>query len=422
MKRTLTLLLAFLVALPSIFAQETPDYLQITGKVVDGSSGKPIHYASVNLAGTNIANVTNAEGIFSLKVDPRTASSALVTVSHLGYATVTLKLSDFKDYTPDKPRKISLTPISITLDPALIRAQNPEELVLAALYRIKQNYPTTHVGMTAFYRELIKKGNTKYLTMNEAILDIDKAPYGSFQMDRVGIYKGRGSQNYDSSDTLFIRYQGGVVSILEIDQAKNPFALIGIGELVRYYDFKSEPAEFLGERMYYVVSFNQKPIMEEIYMRGKVFIDSESLAIGRVEMWMNVEGREEAADIFVLKRPQNTRFEVKSAEYVVNYKLYDGKWYYDYAKMELKFETRRKRALFKNSYSVMSEIAITDHKPAPVPIEKDARVKFRDQMTEKVSAFTDDNFWENYNVIEPDADIEAVIRKIVRQLKKHNLE
>ena len=236
------------------------------------------------------------------------------------------------------------------------------------------------------------------------------------------LYKGRGSQNYDSSDTLFIRYQGGVVSILEIDQAKNPFALVGIGELVRYYDFKSEPAEFLGERMYYVVSFNQKPIMEEIYMRGKVFIDSESLAIGRVEMWMNVEGREEAADIFVLKRPQNTRFEVKSAEYVVNYKLYDGKWYYDYAKMELKFETRRKRALFKNSYSVMSEIAITDHKPAPVPIEKDARVKFRDQMTEKVSAFTDDNFWENYNVIEPDADIEAVIRKIVRQLKKHNLE
>ncbi len=78
--------------------------------------------------------------------------------------------------------------------------------------------------------------------------------------------------------------------------------------------------------------------------------------------------------------------------------------------------------MFKNSYSVMSEIAITDHKPAPVPIEKDARVKFRDQMTEKVSAFTDDNFWENYNVIEPDTDIEAVIRKIVRQLKKHNLE
>ena len=70
----------------------------------------------------------------------------------------------------------------------------------------------------------------------------------------------------------------------------------------------------------------------------------------------------------------------------------------------------------------MSEIAVTDHKDVPPVIDRDARVKFRDQMTEKVSAFTDENFWENYNVIEPDADIEAIIRKIVRQLKKHNLE
>jgi hypothetical protein len=174
--------------------------------------------------------------------------------------------------------------------------------------------------------------------------------------------------------------------------------------------------------MFYVISFGQKPGLDEIYMRGKVFIDSESLAIGRVEMWMNVEGREDAVDLFVLKRPQSTRFEVKSAGYVINYKPSGDKWYYDYAKMEIKFETRRKRSLFRNHYTVMSEIAVTDHKDVPPVIDRDARVKFRDQMTEKVSAFTDENFWENYNVIEPDADIEAIIRKIVRQLKKHNLE
>ena len=157
-------------------------------------------------------------------------------------------------------------------------------------------------------------------------------------------------------------------------------------------------------------------------MRGKVYIDSESLAIGRIEMWMNVEGREDAVELFVLKRPQSTRFEVKSASYVINYKCTDNKWYYDYGKMELKFETRRKRSLFRNHYTVLSEIAVTDHKSEPPVIERDARVRFKDQMTEKVSAFTDDNFWENYNVIEPDADIEAIIRKIVRQLKRHNLE
>ena len=421
MKRTVTLLIALLLALPLLYAQENPDFKQIAGKVIDGSTGKPLHYASINLAGTGISNVTNAEGFFILKVGVNTPSSALVTISHLGYATASFRVSDFPT-DPEKPKIISLPPISLTLDPALIRAQDPTELLLAALYRIKKNYPDKHIGMTAFYRELVKKGNSKYLTMNEAILDIDKAPYSSFQNDRIGIYKGRGSQNYDSSDTLFIKYQGGIVSILEIDQAKNPFATIGVSEIPNYYDVAMEPAVYLDDRMYYVVSFNQKPELEDIYMRGKVFIDAESLAIGHVDIWMNVEGREDAVPIFILKQPRDMRFEVKSAEYIVNYKPVGDKWYYDYAKIELKFETRKKLSLFRNHYSVMSEIAITDHKDVPAVIEKDARVRFKDQLTEKVSAFTDENFWENYNVIEPDTDIEAIIRRIVRQLKKHNLE
>ena len=168
MKRIATLLIAFLFALPSAMAQDSPDYLQIAGKVIDGATGKPMHYASITLAGTNISNVSNAEGIFSLKYHPKTPSDALVTVSHLGYATITLKLSDFGQFDSEHPMTIRLTPVSISLDPALIRAHDPYELVLAALYRIKQNYPTHHVGMTAFYREMVKKGNTKYLTMNEA--------------------------------------------------------------------------------------------------------------------------------------------------------------------------------------------------------------------------------------------------------------
>ena len=422
MKRAAIFLFTMLCFFPCLLAQETPDFLQIAGKVVDGATGKPLHYASINLSGTNISNVTNAEGFFTLKVDARTLPTAIVTASHLGYATKTMKISDFEGYTNDNPYKIVLSPVSLSLNPALIRAQDPEELVLAALYRIKQNYPDTHVGMTAFYRELFKKGSNRYLAMNEAVIDINKAPYTTFQIDRAGIYKGRGSQNYDSSDTLFIKYQGGLTSILEIDQAKNPFASVFLSDVLQYYKFAMEPVEYLGERMYYVVSFNQKPDVEEIKFRGKLFIDSESLAIGRVEMSMNVEGREEAASIFVLKRPRNTIFDVRSAEYIVNYKPYGDKWYYEYAKMELKFDTHKKYSPFRNHYTVMSEIAVTDHKEAPVKIEGDARVRFKDQMTEKVSAFTDDNFWENYNVIEPDADIEAIIRRIVRQLKRHNLE
>lgn len=422
MKRTVTLIFSLLLLLPPVRAQEPMPFLQLVGRVLDGATGKPLHYASVNLSGTNVSNVTNTEGVFALKVSDTTPSTLLVTISHLGYATSTLKVADFQGYDMDKPLEIRLFPVSITLDPALIRAYDPKELMLAALYRIKQNYPDEHVGMTAFYREMVRKGNVKYLTMNEAVIDIDKAPYTGFQNDRVGIYKGRGSQNYDSSDTLFIKYQGGVTTILDIDQAKNPFANVYLSEIQNYYDFTMEGVKYMDDRMFYVVAFNQKPNPDLILMRGRAFIDSESLAFGRVELNMNVEGRPEAVNIFILKKPQDMRFEVESAEYIINYKPTDGKWYYDYARMEVKFLTRKKRSLFRNHYTVMSEIAITDHLPAPRKIEGEARMRFRDQLTEKVSAFTDTNFWEGYNVIEPDAQIEAIIRRIVRQLKKHNLE
>ena len=422
MKRTFFLLTALLLSLWTVTAQETTAFRQIAGKVTDSATGKPLHYASVSLAGTDVANVTNSEGVFSLKAPYRTPDDALVTISHIGYAAVTLKLIDFQGYTVDKPLIIKLVPVTMTLDPALIHARDPEEILRAALYKVRDNYPTERVGMTAFYREMVKKGNNKYLTMNEAILDIDKAPYGSFRADRAGVYKGRGSQNYDATDTLFIKYQGGVISILQIDQAKNPFACVNIQDIGQYYDFQMEPVTFMGSRAFYVIRFNQKKYVEDMLMRGRVFIDSETLAIGRVEMKMNVEGREDAASAFVLKRPLDTRFEVESADYVVNYKLSGDKWYYDYARVEVVFKTRKRRSLFSNHYTVMSEIAITDHRDEPVPIEKDAQIKFRDQMTVKVSAFTDPDFWENYNVIEPDADIEAIIKKIVKQLKKHNME
>lgn len=423
MKRTVTLLLSLFLLLPLASAQDELSFIQLVGKVVDRTTGKPIHYASVNLSGTNVSNVTNTEGVFTLKISEASPQTLLVTVSHLGYATATFQVADFQGYDLNKPLEIKLIPVSLTLSPALIQAHDPLQLMRAALFRIKENYPEEHVGMTAFYREMVRKGNTKYLTMNEAVIDIDKAPYTGFQNDRVGIYKGRGSQNYDASDTLFIKYQGGVTTILEIDQAKNPFANVYLADIHTYYDFAMDGVEYLDDRMFYVVSFNQKPYLDQILMRGRAFIDSESLAFGRVELNMNVEGREDAVNIFILKKPVDTRFEVESAAYIINYKPdKDGKWYYDYGRMEMKFATRKKRSLFKQHYTVMSEIAVTDRLAAPRKIEGEARMRFRDQLTEKVSAFTDANFWEGYNVIEPDAQIEAIIRKIVRQLKKHNLE
>ena len=425
MKRFVILVLAFcLCAVGQIKAGEgnydnQEDFMILTGKVIDAKSKKPLYFASVNLGNTNISNVTNSEGVFSLKVPVNTSSEDKIFISHLGFRTYTAFVSQFNNSSLESPFLIGLVSVPLELKPATIRGEEANALFDHAYKKIKDNYAQQPVGMTAFYREMIKKGNSKYLSLNEAILDISKGPYSAFTSDKVAIYKGRGSINYDSSDTLFIHYQGGVMASLQIDLVKNPFAGV-YPELVHtYYNFKMGPSVTIDNKFFYVVEFDQKETTsDDILYRGKIYIESESLAIGRLEFSMNVENREEAAKIFVPRKPNNLKINVEFANYIVNFKEFNNIWYYDYARMEIGFSTRRKMAIFRNYYNVVSEIAITDHKKGEFKIDAGSRVKNKDFMSEKVASFTDENFWENYNIIEPDQSIDNIIKKIVKQLNK----
>ena len=422
MKRISIYLSVILLFAAQALLAQGGDYLTVAGKVVDARSGKPLHYASVTLTDTQLSNITNSEGVFTLKIPAELYADKKLTISHLGYAIAIRGIGEFSGSSTDKPLVIRMIPVSMVLDPATIHAMDAAELVAAAFERVKFNYPQQKMGLTAFYREMVRKGDTKYLSLNEAIIDINKAAYHGYAADRAGIYKGRGSINYDASDTLLIQYQGGVIGSLAIDQAKNPFCGVSAGQMFSQYEFRLDRTETLDNKLFYVVTFDQVKPVDEILFRGELFIEAESLAIGRVEMKMNVEGREDATQIFIKKKPLRTKIDVVSAEYVVNYKNLGALWYYDYARIEIRIDARRKYALFKTHYSITSELAVTDRSEKDKNIGNENKIRFSDQLSKRVSDFTDENFWENYNIIEPDTSIDIIIKKIVKQLKRHNVE
>src|SRR5690606_33433497 len=67
-------------------------FLSFKGEVVDGTTGKALVFATLNVEGTNISTITNTEGNFLLKVPMERADSNLL-VSFLGYRTMSLPLS-----------------------------------------------------------------------------------------------------------------------------------------------------------------------------------------------------------------------------------------------------------------------------------------------------------------------------------------
>ena len=409
--RLISILLIF-----SFNIMNAQEFYSVSGKVLDASSKRQLSYASLQLISTNISNVTNSEGSFLLKI-PTILKSDTLLISYLGYKSQKILLK----HGIDQKITIMLNPSEINLKPITIRPQDPYELVMMAINRIDRNYHVDHMQVTAFYREMIKKGGT-YVSINEAVLDINKSAYGSFRMDQIGIYKARG--NYDSNriDTLMVKFQGGPHSALEIDVANDPF--LGVDPMVikDYYDFKMAPPVTIDNKYFYVIEFDQKPHLSDILFRGRLYIESESMAFARVEFNMNVEENPRANSFFIRKKPSNLKMDVVSAAYLVNYKVVNGIWNFDYSRTEVKFNAKWDKKWFRNTYTITSELASTEISDRQRKIENQNRIKSKDIMSAKVQDFTDQNFWGSYNIIEPDASIESVISRIIKQLNRRSKE
>lgn len=407
------LVLVLMLSVNTLLAQE---FYSVSGRVQDASNRKNLSYASIQLLSTNISNVSNSDGFFVLKV-PKHVTADTILVSYLGFRSQKIAI------TPNSNQEISvkLTPSEINLKPVTIRPQDADLLIKLAISRIDNNYPVEPKQMTAFYREMIKKGSS-YVSINEAVLDINKAPYVGYRADQLGIYKARGNYDENRVDTLMVKFQGGPNSAIEIDVAKDPFLGVDPFSMDNIYRFSFGTPVTIGDKFFYVIEFNEKEGLADIYFRGKVYIESESMAIARIEFNMNVEGRENANSYFVKKKPFNLKMDVVSAAYLVNYKEIDRIWYFDYSRTEVKFQAKWDKKWFKNNYTVYSELATTDISDRQRKIDTENRIRPKDIISNRVKDFTDSNFWGGYNIIEPDESIESVISRIVKQLKKRDQE
>jgi hypothetical protein len=104
--------------------------------------------------------------------------------------------------------------------------------------------------------------------------------------------------------------------------------------------------------------------------------------------------------------------------YRTKYREQNGKWYFAYSRAEVKFKVNWKKKLFNTYYTTMSEIAVTDRTDQEViKFASKDKIRTTDVFSEKVGAFSDPQYWGEYNVIEPDQSIETAIRKLNRKLK-----
>lgn len=389
-------------------------YVTIKGKVVDSETGTPLVFASVAVTEANVAIVTNIEGEFTLKIGESLITKNL-EFTFLGYKNKSVPISSLRDN--GYKNVISMDPAPIPIKEIIVKPVNPYDIVTRAINRIGKNYEDAPNLMTAFYRETIRKNRT-YVSIGEAVVEILKAPYANdLRYDGARIYKGRKSADVEKMDTVLFKLQGGPVSSLDLDIAKNTEAILSL-EAMDYYNYSLTSVIEIDGKPHYIIEFVQKPSVDIPLFMGSLYIEMDSYAITEAEFGFNLDDKEAAQSIFIRKKPLGMEVTPELATYRAKYREQDGKWYFAYSRAEVKFKVDWKKKLFNTYYTTMAEIAVTDRTTEDViKFAGKERLKFTDVFSDKVNDFADPDFWGEYNVIEPDQSIESAIRKLSKKLK-----
>lgn len=384
---------------------------ELTGLVLD-EENKAIPFANILLPSQSIGTITNNDGDFVLKAGAEIKLDTLV-ISCIGFETLKLDLTEL-----DLKEKLTLQLKQSTteLEEVVVSPRKPTELILEAWTKIPQNYKNDPMMMKGFYRETIQL-DQKLISLSEAVISIYKTPYQDRQqIDQMKLLKGRKSKDVAESNILDnMSISGG----LNVD-----FVKYGLHSLIpgnfQYYDFKIENLLIDGDNAIYVISFDQKDEVKLPLLKGKVYLDAESLAFTAVNYGYSPKGLQYAniPDKRRKKAARKLGYSVKtvSANTQVNFIKKDNYWYLQSGISTFRGKIVHKRKQ-EESISYRANLVITEHSNENVvSIPKEEQlVTFGIDLGKQIGADYDQDFWKEYNYTLPNEALKKLSKSLLYQ-------
>ncbi len=383
----------------------------ISGIIKDKESRKKLENVNITLIGSNVGTVSNADGSFTLKLDG-TEASGEVMISHIGYMNTRLSLDEVNN----KELTIWLAPSTNRLEEVVVYGGDARQLVEESLAKIPYNYPIKANMLNVFYRETIQK-RRRYIGISEAVMDVYKTNYTQRKVDedKVQLSKSRRLMSQKTSDTLAVKVIGGPNLAVLLDVVKNPDALFKQQNL-DFYEFTMENLTSQDSRSQYVVAFHPKVTLPYALFNGKIFIDRETLAITRAEYQLDLSDRVKAIEAILHKKPLGLRFRPQEVTFLITYRQQNGKNYLNYIRNTIRFKCDWRKRLFSSGYTAFSEMVVVDRNEQPTDIiQRKNAFKSKQIFYDSVDSYRDENFWQNYNIIEPTESLENAVYNLIKK-------
>lgn len=388
--------------------------LTVKGILLDENSKEPIQYATVNVESTSIGSITNGNGEFRLHVSD-SLRSYNINFSHLGYESKAVKITQLiKNDTT-----LLLSPKVIPLQEVIIRIVNPIRLLREMVNSRENNYAQEPVYLTSFYREGVEHKN-KFVNMTEAVFKIYKTSFKNYDLnDQVKLLKMRHISNLNAKDTLMAKMKSGIRASLSLDIIKDLPEFLSLESKEDLYVYVSTDITVIDSRLANIVYFEQHKTVKEPLFRGELYIDSENNALLQARLELNPQYISKATNTFVERKSRNLKITPQKVTYTISYKLWNETYYINHVRGDLYFKVRRKRLLSNASLLHIWFEMVT----CKIDTEQVSRFTHNEKLpTRTIFSDThfkyDADFWEGFNIIPPEEELNKSIRKISSKIEE----
>ena len=384
--------------------------ITINGHVMDAVTGENLPYANLAIVGKSFGTITNESGKFKLKV-PLSCINENVVISYVGYKNTIIQIEELSVFN----NAIYLEKDILKIQEAVIRVQNPLQLLKQAIDNFDINYYHDPYQITGFYRESVHK-KTELMSISEAVINIYKSPYGGLYSDQIKLLKSRKNIFYNTEDTLAFKLKGGLHTSLYLDFIKNPQFFMR-KEYLEYFHYKMDNIVMYDGNAAYVIKFKPKYYLEENYLEGSIYLNSKDLSILAINTNLTEDALDEIGSNLVVKSVRKTKVSPEKVQYKIAYRKIGSKYFLNQVKGELEFKVKHKKKLFATNYHTVFELAA--NYIDTIDVERfDRRDIIRTQ-----GIFTDENhqydskFWGEYNYLVPNESLEDALVRIQKRLE-----
>lgn len=389
----------------SAFCQEK--FITLTGKISDKQTQLAIPFVSIQLKSGSSGTSSNLDGEFIFKIEESRRTDTLL-FSSIGYKSLVVPLSEI-----GRNISVSLEPAVVELAEVTVKATSGLDLLKKVLAKVPENYDTSDVQLTAFYRENVWLGDFE-LSFSESVLDVfrtfkvTKAPN-----DQIRILKGRKKKiDYGREGQLYFWLSGpanGARGSLAEDLVKYRNAKFNPLNPSNYKHYNYDYVETIneGDRNIIVLSVLPKKKSSRALFNMKVFIEDESLAIVRIDFALNgkgvnyVERKDKGIPQSIMAAVTHAHLDYDKFEYTLTYKQYKDKWYLNRVvrHWEILVDSKRRnwedRVLRFDMDFVTTNIDTKNLRP----ITEGDIGKSETPIGVLMGNDFDEAFWENYNTI-----------------------